>query len=142
TSLGGRFEIVETDYLATISALRNLGPIVKRSNLIGALEDKIQNLKASNEETFPAELRRDFLTLIEEAADWSEAKKYGILKLKSANHKACRGLLETCKTIGLFIVPEGALESWWRAGPAEKNKWFTNAIAEIAAKPESFASAQ
>ena len=142
TSLGGRFEIVEANYRATISALRNLGPIVKRGDLIGALENKIQNLKATAGETVPPELRKDITTLIEEAADWSEAKKYGILKLKGTTHTACRDLLESCKTIGLFVVPEGALESWWREGPAEKNQWFTNAIVEIAAQPESFASAQ
>jgi hypothetical protein len=142
TSLGGRLEIVESNYQNTISALRNLGPIVKRSDLIDALENKIQKVKAATGETLPVELRRDIMTLLEEAADWSEAKKYGILKLKGDTHKACRDLLESCKAIGLFIVPEGALESWWREGPAEKNQWFAKAIVEIAAKPESFASAQ
>jgi hypothetical protein len=46
-------------------------------------------------------------------------------------------LLKASQDVGLFIVPYGALESWWEGGPAHKNEWFSRAMEQIALAPDS-----
>jgi hypothetical protein len=47
-------------------------------------------------------------------------------------------LLGVCKTIGLFIVPCGELESWWEGSPSDKNEWFIQAIEKLKNNPSGF----
>ena len=69
--------------------------------------------------------------LLEETADWSEAKRYGITKLRGGALRDAGRLLEEWAEIGLFLVPVGELECWWPEGPTQKNEWFQPAIRKI-----------
>jgi hypothetical protein len=53
-------------------------------------------------------------------------------------HLQADELLKKLASHGLFLVPEGELEGWWRQGPADKNEWVIAAISKIAEDPEPF----
>lgn len=75
--------------------------------------------------------RKDLQGLLEDAADWSQAKKYGIAKLRGGALRDAETLLDKWADIGLFLVPVGELECWWPKGPASKGEWFVPAIRKI-----------
>ncbi|MFL6210798.1 MAG: ATP-dependent nuclease [Pyrinomonadaceae bacterium] len=149
-SLSGDFKKVESNYTVASAALGGLGSIRKPEDFVSAthrllaeITQEVQRVKDEGKqlEGITATQRRTFGSLLEDSRDWSEAKKYGITKLKGGAHQACTELLEDCKRIGLFIVPNGPLESWWRAGASDKNEWFVQAIEEISKNPSSFREA-
>ncbi len=70
--------------------------------------------------------------LLENATDWSEAKRYGIEKLRGGELENAKTLLGDWEAIGLFLVPRGELECWWREGPAtNKPEWVIHALTKI-----------
>jgi len=79
---------------------------------------------------------------IENAADWSEAKKYGVDKLNGGARLEAKKLLEMCKEVGPFLVPKGELECWWRDGPATKREWVTAALSKFGAEPNELKDAR
>jgi len=46
-----------------------------------------------------------------------------------------------CREVGLFVVPAGVLECWWREGPTNKPDWIAKAIPKISESPEVFREA-
>ena len=150
SSLGGDFNSIETKYNATACALSKIGPRLLLPDFVAEVRRSLDSLEVEanqlNTETetllkLSSEHRKYFSKLLEDTGDWSEAKKYGIAKLKGGAFQTCAELLEECARIGLFIVPYGELESWWRGGPAIKNEWFVEAISEISRNPSSFKEA-
>jgi energy-coupling factor transporter ATP-binding protein EcfA2 len=134
--LGGDFETLRSDYISTCSALAALPPQITARAATARLRELATEIELQTSVT--TEHRKALDELIREAADWSQAKRYGIYKLKGGARAAGERLLNQCADLGLFLVPFGELESWWRAGPAEKNEWFLQAIEEIATNGESF----
>jgi hypothetical protein len=85
--------------------------------------------------------RRQLDELIRYSGDWSEAKKYGVMKLRGGAHAACTALLAECKKIGLFLVPCGELEGWWIGGPGTKSEWILAALEKLSNDPTEFSEA-
>lgn len=81
--------------------------------------------------TLSPEKRKDLQGLLEDAADWSEAKRYGIAKLRGGALQDAEKLVDRWAAMGLFLVPVGELECWWREGPASKSEWFVPAIKRV-----------
>ena len=75
--------------------------------------------------------KKQISKLLSESSSWSVAKSHGINKLKGAPRRDCKKLLEECCKIGLFIVPIGEMEAWWRDGSADKNKWILEALTAV-----------
>jgi hypothetical protein len=139
SALGGDFKSLEVLYNVTIAALNNLPPLTSIESFIATAESTIQNIKDHNVITL--ENRKSLYQLLDDSKSWSEAKKYGITKLAGRAHKTCEELLEKCASIGLFIVPTGELESWWRGGPANKLEWSIAALEEFRQSPLLFRDA-
>lgn len=120
-TLGGAPPVVSADDLAS-----KVKEICDRSKGRGALS---------------SEGRREVLSLLAGTADWSQAKKHGTNAARGGEKKAADKLLKLFSAIGLFLVPVGELEGWWRAGPADKGEWAVDAIEEIAKRPDSLTEA-
>lgn len=65
-----------------------------------------------------------------DSTKWSDLKKKGVDILEGDLKERVEQILSSCKSIGLFIVPVGELESWMDLG-VKKNRWALPALEEI-----------
>ena len=139
-ALGGDFSHIAGQYKSVASELNNQGPIKPVDEFLTeaqAILEKIKSAKAVATQDISA-----LTNLMNNSKTWSEAKRYGITKLRGGAHTTCQDLLTWCRSIGLFLVPKGEMESWWLEGPAsDKMEWFNQAIEEISTNSASFAEA-
>jgi hypothetical protein len=138
--LGGDSSVVKSLFIAASTQLGNQGAVLPVADFAAEFRKLITTIEA--EKRVSPDSRRRGSELLESAADWSEAKKYGIDKLKGGAREDVKKLLEQCAGIGLFLVPKGELEGWWRDGPAAKREWIMAAINRLNENPGEFADAQ
>ena len=124
------FDNIQSDYNAAKSGLDDLPPIADATDICDEIEKILNNVRNAN--TFEAEHKRKIGSLLRNASKWSEAKKYGIDKLNGGTYQSCQNVIAMCASNGLFIVPKGEMESWWREGPGNKNEWATQVLDKIA----------
>jgi hypothetical protein len=133
--LGGDFDRIKPIYNQTIAGLNNLAPTIPVNEFLERTREILSQVEESG--VFDSSHRKSLVDLIDYSGDWSEAKRYGIRKLRGGHYEAAQMLLKASQDVGLFIVPYGALESWWEGGPAHKNEWFSRAMEQIALAPDS-----
>lgn len=114
---------------AVHSELSSSPPVTSFNDFLSGMEAVLDNSR--NAGALSPEDRRTLYGLLEGHADWSQAKQHGISKLRGGALRNAKKLLEEWAKVGLFLVPVGELECWWREGPAAKNEWFLPAIKEI-----------
>ena len=134
--LGGTFTDIEKIYKSTIDGLNDLKQIKQIKDFAKEIRQTIDNIETENK--ISNANKKVISNLLSESSDWSVAKKFGIRKLKSGKYKDCEELLNKCKSVGLFIIPFGELESWWNAGPSDKTEWALEALKEIAVNRKTF----
>jgi hypothetical protein len=120
--------------------LGDQGAVIDVQDFIAEFKELLTAVDAA--QRLSPENKRKAAELIENAADWSEAKKYGLDKLKGGARTAAKNLIEAGQKVGLFLVEKGELEGWWRDGPANKREWITAAITSVAEDPSVFEDAQ
>ncbi|MBU0569049.1 AAA family ATPase [bacterium] len=115
-------------------------PIKNVSQIIKELEEILRRIKSLSkiEPRDSSEIK----SILNDSKDWSEAKKYGKRKLRGGAIQACETFLSECKNIGLFIVPNGTLESWWPEGSARKDEWILKSLECDFANPNTFTEAK
>jgi energy-coupling factor transporter ATP-binding protein EcfA2 len=138
-ALDGDFSNVERLYTSVSSALADLSPSVTPKKLVSGMRDIADVIE--EHEGLSTEHKKTIESLINDSADWSEAKKHGINKLSGGANTDCRDLLDWLKDRGLYVVEEGALESWDRSLPRQKAKWIHEALNKMHDKPNSFDAA-
>ena len=138
--LGGDFDGVAKLYKQVAVSLRAQGPKLKAQEVIDGVESVLSELKARG--GLEQAQKRRIEELLSDGAEWSESKFYGIERLRGEAHVQARRLLTTCEETGLFLVPKGEMEGWWRAGPPEKQVWIQKAIEHISAEPANFREAR
>jgi energy-coupling factor transporter ATP-binding protein EcfA2 len=130
---------IEILYNRTASALNDRKPIVLASEFAGSARSVLNRVEMAGRIT-PGD-RKELQELLDSATDWSEVKRYGISRLTGAELTAGKELLMKCREVGLFVVPAGVLECWWREGPTNKPEWIAKAIPRISESPEVFREA-
>ena len=139
-ALGGDLPSNKPLYSVASSQLGDQGAVLPLAEFTNEFRQLI--VRIETEHRLSPESRRRGSDLLENAADWSEAKKYGIDKLKGGARENTRRLIEECATVGLFLVPKGELEGWWRDGPAVKRDWIAAAIDKLSSVRDDFAEVQ
>jgi hypothetical protein len=139
SALGGDPAVFEALYVRVSSALNDRKPLVSTSEFAEAVEAVLARVKSFNKITSPD--RRQLQELLEKAAAWSEVKRYGIDRLTGGELTAGNQLLALCREVGLFLVPKGELERWWREGPQDKSEWILQAIPKLEDEPSTFQEA-
>jgi predicted ATPase len=130
-ALGGDFGAIEAQYkamrieLGTTKAAKAVESVTQG---LRELADEFEAAGSMNQDGM-----RRLRALVSEAGDWSDAKRYGLDKLQGEPRKSAEELLAAWREIGLFIVPVGELERWWRNGPSDKAKWLQAALGELRA---------
>ena len=126
-ALGASLETEDPRYKAVIAALKDAAPLK-------SIEDAATDIKLVVDEFLAAgkvskRYKERISSALQQSSTFSEAKRYGIEKLRGQPLTFARELLEEWRQVGLFILPVGELESWWPEGPAnDKNAWLTAAI--------------
>jgi len=138
--LGGEPESTERLFMTAVNGLADLGAALKFPDFISQFTTLLSEMKAENK--LAAEKRRRALHLLENAADWSEAKKHGLNAARGEARQKAQELLDISGRVGLFLVPEGELEGWWRDGPPDKQEWIRSALDHLRESPRHFAAAQ
>ena len=139
TALHGDFAKLEEQVRAVSAMLGERKPVVSVKDLVKKVKSEIEKVAEANE--LSNERRRSIADLLAGASDWSEAKKYGLSKLKGGDNKAATSLLNQLEEIGLFVLPVGELERWWPAGSADKSEWVLQALDKVSEEPGVFAAA-
>jgi energy-coupling factor transporter ATP-binding protein EcfA2 len=137
--LGGDFSKIAKIYKEVSLGLNDLPPTKSSPDFISETEKILAEARAQG--LTPDHLKA-INNLLADAKKWSQAKRYGIKKLKGGVHKSAIKLLAACKSHGLFLVPCGELESWWNAGSVDKDQWALEALEEISSNPNTFFEAQ
>ena len=128
-SLGGTIDAIQGSYNSAVSGLNDVPPVTDVETF--AVEIRIFLSKVEAAGSVTSADKQAFLRLISDAAPWSEASKYGVAKLRGGTHQAAMDVLAYCHSLGLFLVPSGTLESWWRGGPVDKTEWCLTSVARI-----------
>jgi energy-coupling factor transporter ATP-binding protein EcfA2 len=135
-TLGGDFEQIEGLYNTVSSSLGSLSPETSVRDFLASIKALIAEVEKSRE--LSSAIRKEGHRLLDRAGDWSGAKRHGIDQLRGGDRRTARALLAKCCENGLFLVPAGEIESWWRDGPADKSEWFPKAIEELARNEGAF----
>jgi hypothetical protein len=124
---------------AVHSELSSSPPVTSFDDFLSGVEAILDNSRKSK--ALSPEDRRTLYGLLEGHADWSQAKQYGISKLRGGALQSAEKLIEEWAKIGLFLVPVGELECWWPEGPASKGEWFVPAIKRVTEDASSMPAA-
>ena len=91
------------------------------------IEEMLTNLEQSEISVVRCQLKH----LGKKLSYWEEAKTKGIKHFLSTTQKSIEKMLTECKEFGLFIVPNGELESWVPLGMKNKGKWIAKSLISI-----------
>jgi hypothetical protein len=111
------------------SDLASQPPITSLADLLAQARRKLEEIESVGE--LSATRKNELQTLLDNGAKWSEAKRYGIEKLRGGSYENAQTLLQDWQSIGLFLVPTGELEGWWHQGPANKSDWIFQALVKL-----------
>ena len=87
-SLGGDFSQISTRFNGVKSALGGLVPDVSTADLVRRIREIAEQIE--QDARLAAGYRREIENLIRESADWSQAKRYGIDKLREEHEETLR----------------------------------------------------
>jgi len=134
-TFNGDFDTVEKLYKSVKAALDETPATKSTSQFLSELRIILEEIEKNN--TIRNIDKASIGSLLTESIKWSEAKKHGVNSLSGSKFDDCEELLSKCRRIGLFIVPVGELERWWRRGPQKsKNEWIISALQEIPTSSE------
>ncbi len=139
-AFGADFSEVQASYNSAKSALNDLPRIKTIPVFVNEMESILNEI--SNTGDITKVHKEKISDLLSDSSKWSEAKKYGINKLAGGAYNNCLDVLNKCQKIGLFLVPQGELESWWRGGATTKKLWILDALKQIQTEPNNFEEAE
>jgi energy-coupling factor transporter ATP-binding protein EcfA2 len=138
SALGSSLDTGDPRYKAVMAALGDAPPIRSVEDAVTEIRDTVEEISREGEATRKHKER--ISRALQESSKFSEAKRYGVEKLRGEPLSFARQLLEEWRQHGLFVLPVGELESWWPEGPANnKGEWIVRAIellAEIDSLPK------
>lgn len=141
--LGHDFSAFEHDFRVASSALAEQAPIQSESEALNAVEARISQIRSRGADgSITGTDRRAISAALKDAQQWSEAKRYGVRRLRGEQRQAGDRLLDSLASIGLFIVKNGELESWDESlSSGQKDVWIREALEKIVSDTNSFSEA-
>ncbi len=130
-ALGGTWSAIESEYRYIKQVLDRQQPVARPSDVALELDKVAAAIRDAKE--ISSEHRASLHEVLDTSADWSEPKKHGLRALSGGDYTRGEALLNECAAVGLFLVPVGELEQWWKSGStSDKGKWFVQVIELLA----------
>lgn len=85
-------------------------------------------LSKVTEQNLPKEIADQIKDIVKKSSAWTTIKKTGKTFFNGDSAKAFTTIYEECKLRGLFIVPEGEIESFYREIGGHSNKWLNEVL--------------
>lgn len=146
-TMGGDFSNIRGLYNSAENVLSGAGSVKTPLDALAEIERLVIKLKEKVKENgsiSSADADNIKISkLMEDARDWSNAKKLGLRSVKSGAKKSVKDLLTELETMGVFIVDNGELESWnddilYKS----KTDWLNQALQLIKNDQTSFLEAE
>lgn len=135
TALGSSLDTTDSRYRSVVAALGDAPPLKSVSAAASEIREAVDRFEADGEVS--GKHKETISRALQMSSKFSEAKRYGIEKLRGPVLAQAKNLLEEWRAVGLFLVPVGELESWWPDGPAnDKGAWIRGVVTELA-KPDT-----
>ena len=138
-TLGGDFTELEKLYNSVSSALTQAGSKRPKHEVTQDIRDLIDEIERADKITNQHKVKLN--RLLGDGRDWSRAKDQGRGALRGQPRTQCDSLLGEFQKLGLFVVPEGEIESWDPYLNTDKNRWILDALEKIDADKSSFTEA-
>lgn len=124
---GADLEPYQGRYRSLVAALAGLPPTIPIDDFLLQVQRVMERVQGQSElRTID---RAELEALTRAAVSWSDAKRYGIDKLRGGQLTGAKELLADWQKLGLFLVPVGELEGWWPEGPSDnKADWIREAL--------------
>jgi hypothetical protein len=129
--MGGNFDELRSSYRRVRDSLAAVPARLSKADFLARMRTQLDAIQNDGTNIISGPLRKGLVDTIDEAVNWSEAKKYGMDKLVGQQHQDAALLLGSLDALGIFLIRRGELESWWRGGPADKNQWFADVMSRI-----------
>lgn len=85
-------------------------------------------LNSVNVPVFPREAAESIKTIIKQSSAWGKVKESGKMFFKGGPYEAYKKISEKCAEAGVFIVPVGELECFYRPDSNHGTKWVNNVL--------------
>ena len=139
-ALGSELDTDDRRYKVMMNALGDAAPLMSINDALAEVETVVAQIR-SNDAVSGAD-RQAISRALQRSSTFSEAKRYGVGKLRGEPLTVANELLSEWRAVGLFLLPVGELEGWWREGPAsDKNAWLSQAIVHMQ-EADSFQEAE
>jgi hypothetical protein len=127
-AVGGDWGSISSDWQQVKNAVDGMKPELATDEV----KEKIETvLKGISEPLFPPSAKKQIQTILRRSSPWSNAKSVGIHFLPSGQpHQACKRLLDTLETSGVFVVPVGELEGFARGAGGHGPAWVAEVLKE------------
>jgi hypothetical protein len=139
-SLGGKWTDIEPDWRNVKSAID-----AKRANLTSdEVREQITAVVTSiKEHVFPATAADKIRDILKRTSFWSIVKESGLHAVPSGSPRASADrVLQSAANVGLFIVPDGQLESFDRTVSLHGSRWVNHTLAKNLAEDVALRSAR
>lgn len=102
----------------------------REEDLLAVMKEKVEAWQKNT----PVELRqarRVLKNIADNASKWDHAKAKGLECLDKTDHPRVENLISLCRTVGIFVVPKGELESWIALGVSKGKQWNRLALEKL-----------
>lgn len=126
-ALGSELNTNDSRYKAVVAALADAPPIKSVEVAAAEIRATVEEFNAAGEVT--RKHKENISKALQDSSKYSQAKRYGVEKLRGEPLTFAKELLAEWRDVGLFILPVGELESWWPEGPAgNKAEWIAQVV--------------
>lgn len=125
-ALGGAWSDVQRDFKVVKSSIEQRRTELSTAETREAISSALNRVKSSS---IPEGTIREIKQIIGKSSAWSEAKKLGKTFIPTGDASAAYQQLESkLRDFGLFIVPVGELESFYRSSPNHGPAWLPDVL--------------
>lgn len=122
----------EAEITDIISIQKEIVSIVERASeevILQGIKEKTSEFldQLNSDEHSLSGAKSALMRIKKESSKWSDLKKNGVASLEESFRSKAQEVINYSKTLGLFIVPVGELESWINLD-VRKNRWIVPAL--------------
>ncbi len=124
-AVGGDYDTeLQNAWRRVDGAARSMAPAVEVSTVRAGIDRALAENDGSR---ITRQVARKIKALLGTTSGWAQLKYQGLQKLKGDEHQAAKLMIRRLHEVGIFVIPDGDLESWFR-GVAGKSSAF---VAEV-----------